>query len=76
MSLALEIDDIYQVKIGNEWFDIEDKSLVLDSYEFINNPKKEPLELDYIVHRGGESGICATGFRDRKSTRLNSSHTT
>lgn len=57
MSLAIDIDKVFKVLIGDEWHQVFDQSFLLDSYEYIWGETAE------MVHGGGNSGICATGFR-------------
>mgnify|MGYP001562613081 CR=1 FL=1 len=68
MSLAIDVDKISEVLIGQEWFTVEQHSFSLDSYEFLwyptgcrTIPKGEQAE-PIILHGGGNSNICATGF--------------
>jgi len=65
MSLAIDIDKVASVLLlDHKWYPVIDKSFVLDAYEFLwysskDARKKEEADL---VHGGGVSGICATGF--------------
>lgn len=63
MSLSIEVEKISRVKVGDFLFSIEPGSFSLDSYEYI--------EGDVCIHKGGNSGVCATGFifRDRYTRR-------
>jgi len=54
MSLAIEIGSVKSVLLGGTWHDVEKDSFTVDSYEFV--------EGENIVHGGGDSGLCATGF--------------
>jgi hypothetical protein len=60
MSLAIDIDKVSAVCIGGEWELVADASFFLDSYEFVWNRGGE--RRDRMVHGGGASGICSTGF--------------
>jgi hypothetical protein len=54
VSLAIKIDDVAEVLMAGEWHVVEAHSFDLDSFEFLHD--------DLLVHGGGNSGICATGF--------------
>ncbi|MGD9701985.1 MAG: hypothetical protein AB7Q42_04435 [Acidimicrobiia bacterium] len=72
MSLAIDVDTVSAVLLADGWHDVHDASFSLDSYEFVwsgksgvtvaqtekSNPDRDPI----LVHGGGQSGICATGF--------------
>lgn len=66
MSLALDIDKVTAVLLSDRrWYSVMEKSFVLDAFEFIF--KHEEDDDGEIVHGGGNSGICATGFRFKTS---------
>lgn len=62
MSLAINPDLVSAVMIGNKWFPVYKDSFDLDSYEFVI-PSESKADNDFIMHGGGNSGVCATGFR-------------
>lgn len=53
-SLSIDLDAVQSVLIAGVWYDVDDNSLNLDSYEFVWDGG--------LVHGRGSSGICATGF--------------
>lgn len=55
MSLYIDVDSVKSVLIAGQWYDVDDLSFDLDSYEF-------HYEND-LVHGGGQSCVCAVGFR-------------
>ena len=63
MSLAINVERVKAVLIGNEWLECRPGSFDLDAYEFgqgdITSREEDPF---HIVHGGGQSGVCATGF--------------
>jgi hypothetical protein len=59
MSLAIDVDEITHVLLADGWHEIEQGSFFLDSYEYVAGVNYE------LLHGGGHSGICATGFRFR-----------
>jgi len=54
MSLRIETEKVVAVQIGNEWHQAVPGTFDLDSYEFLHDGD--------LIHGGGESGVCATGF--------------
>jgi len=76
VSLAIDVEKVTEVLIGDCWFEVEPRSFTLDSYEFIEPPDEYDPELDhagmgrahwesqygFTLHGGGQSGVCATGF--------------
>lgn len=54
MSLSIDVASVTDVLLADGWHKIDDGSFNLDAYEF--------LEGDRVVLKGGQSGICATGF--------------
>ena len=75
MSLAIDVDTVVAVLLADGWHEVFDNTFSLDSYEFlwsgregasIQEARDDFDEYDAeIVHGGGESGICATGFAMR-----------
>lgn len=61
MSLAIDIDSVTGVLLADGWHAVKNASFILDSYEYLwgdGGPEGDPM----IVHGGGQSGVCATGF--------------
>jgi hypothetical protein len=64
MSLHIDIDQVHRVLLSDGWHEVLNDSFILDSYEYIWLPEDITTLLDAeVVHGGGRSGICATGFR-------------
>jgi hypothetical protein len=61
MSLNIDTDSITAVLLADGWHEIIPKTFRLDAYEFIEEGE--------IVHKGGQSGVSATGFnfQDRET---------
>ena len=62
MSLLIDVDQVTRVLIAGRWWDVADNSFTLDAYEYVwrhRGVDRAPL----VEHGGGESGVCATGFR-------------
>ena len=63
MSLAINIDKVNRVLLSDGWHDVYDESFTLDAYEYLWFPNEDTTSMDAeIVHGGGQSGVCATGF--------------
>jgi hypothetical protein len=65
MSLGIDVDKVVRVLLADGWHDVHDNSFTLDSYEYLwweggSGPRadRDPM----ILHGGGRSGVCATGF--------------
>ena len=54
MSLEINVDDVIAVLIGDTWYSVEDQSFNIDSYEFTWG--------ETLIHGGGHSGVCASGY--------------
>ena len=70
MSLLIDVDTVTSVLLADRWHAVESATFELDSYEFAwsgrTGVKVEDLDPDddpVLVHGGGQSGVCATGFR-------------
>lgn len=61
MSLAINPDFVVAILLADGWHDVTMGSFYLDSFEFVY-PDSDTGRMD-IAHGGGNSGICATGFR-------------
>lgn len=57
MSLNIDVDKVTEVLLADGWHTVADGSFDLDSYEFHHG--------DHVLHGGGRSGVCATGFTFR-----------
>ena len=55
MSLAIDTDQVTEVLLADGWHVVLGRSFETDSYEYVWDGE--------IVHGGGNSGVCATGFR-------------
>jgi hypothetical protein len=76
MSLGIDVDAVSRVLLADGWHDVAEKSFSLDSYEYlwsgfagleVKDLHTRPNEYGgtrdpMIVHGGGGSGVCATGF--------------
>lgn len=63
MSLAINIDKVGRVLLADGWHTVKDDSFAMDAYEFLWYPDEDTTIMDaQIVHGGGQSGICSTGF--------------
>ena len=77
MSLAIDVDLVTHVLIADGWHTVEERSFTMDSYEFMwsGAPGKTVADLQrdddaggrtyrdpMVLHSGGNSGVCATGF--------------
>jgi hypothetical protein len=60
MSLAINIDAVSAVLLADGWHQVADASFLVDSYEYID-PAYANDERG-LVHGGGQSGVCASGF--------------
>jgi hypothetical protein len=65
MSLAIEVDDVTAVLLADGWHTVANRSFAFDSYEHVWGAD------DQVMHRGGTSGICATGFAFTTRERIN-----
>jgi hypothetical protein len=59
MSIAIEIDGVKQVLLSDGWHIVGeneegDSTFALDAYEYLWG--------EQVVHGGGSSGVCSTGF--------------
>ena len=72
MSIAINPDKVTHIlladytadNLDSGWWKVEPETLYFDSYEFVYPPETPNGEYD-IVHGGGQSGVCATGFSFR-----------
>jgi hypothetical protein len=53
MSLYIDTEHVTRVLLADGWH--EARSFELDSYEFASGEE--------VIHEGGQSGVCATGFQ-------------
>ena len=73
VSLAIDVDKVFQVLLVDGWYRVANASFILDSYEYIwwPLPKEERVGKyanSELVHGGGASGICSTGFQFKTDT--------
>lgn len=54
MSLFIDTNTIRAVLLGDQWHDVKGGTFDVDSYEFQQD--------ETLVHGGGRSDVCATGF--------------
>jgi len=64
MSLGIDIELVSHVLLADGWHSVVDQSFTLDSYEYFSYDHNEPDDPDahHVLHSGGSSGVCATGF--------------
>ena len=74
MSLGIDIDLVSHVLLADGWYAVVDQSFTLDSYEYFSYDRNDPVDPDahHVVHSGGSSGVCATGFSFQVSPRQGS----
>jgi hypothetical protein len=65
MSLAIDIDDVRGVLLVDGWHEVEERTFRLDFYEYVEG-KSDPELPVQLVHSGGQSGVCETGFSFRE----------
>lgn len=58
VSLAINADLVSEVLLGGEWIRVRPHTFYLDSYEFMEDGDED----SFVLHAGGNSGVCATGF--------------
>lgn len=56
MSLLIDAKTITGVLLADGWHNVVPDTFGLDSYEYIYG------DYDHLMHGGGNSGVCATGF--------------
>ncbi len=54
--MRINTDAVTAVLIAGTWYEMDDGSFDLDSYEFMDG------EGGCCIHGGGASGVCATGY--------------
>jgi hypothetical protein len=66
MSLAIDPDSVTHVLLADSegWHEVDHGTFDLDAYEYVI-AHEGPLESGDILHGGGQSGVCATGFTFR-----------
>lgn len=62
MSLLIDPRRVNAVMVAGQWWDVQPESFDLDSYEYGTDDD----ELD-LLHGGGQSGVCATGYTFKDS---------
>lgn len=58
MSLYINAEQVTSVLLNDGWHEVKSGSFYLDSYEFAEDHTAGGL----LLHGGGNSGVCATGF--------------
>lgn len=67
MSLAIDTDTVTRVLLSDGWHRVANATFDLDAYEYLWSGQSEVRVVDsqhdaMVLHGGGQSGICATGF--------------
>lgn len=57
MSIWIDTNKVSAVLLADGWHKVDKGTFDLDAYEFHDN--------GHMIHGGGKSGICATGFEFR-----------
>lgn len=60
MSLAIDPGSVVAILLADGWHPVKRGTFDLDAYEFIQ-PGSTGND-DFIMHGGGQSGVCAVGF--------------
>lgn len=69
MSLVIDVDQVTEVLLAGGWLAVTDKSFTVDAYEYLWWPNERSRETGdpTLLHGGGNSGVCATGFSFKTS---------
>lgn len=59
MSLMIDPSTVIAIHLATGRFEVD--SFELDSYEYVQ-PHPNPDKDGFVLHGGGHSGVCATGF--------------
>ena len=70
MSLAIDITGVLRANVRGIWHDVGSykkngklvSSFYIDAYEFVEPYDNNGIPDHYLVHGGGHSDICPTGF--------------
>lgn len=65
MSLNIDTNHVGAVLLADGWHQVKPKSFDCDSYEFVECLRPSENGVGYhqtLIHGGGNSGVCATGF--------------
>jgi hypothetical protein len=66
MSLCIDVNAVSAVLLADGWHEVAHASFNLDAYEYAWSGDASLIGTNYLdmklLHGGGESGICATGF--------------
>ena len=73
MSLGIDPEKVTEVLLADGWHEVSDLDFTLDSYEYVE-PHPDPNRNPLVLHGGGASGICATGFRFNESVDEDGEH--
>jgi hypothetical protein len=63
MSLRIDPNKIFGALIAGEWISVDEGTFDIDAYEYI-----ESGDDGLVIHGGGQSDVCATGFTFRTTT--------
>lgn len=58
MSLLINAENVSAVLLADGWHYVKPKTFSCDSFEIAEDGSDEP----FMLHAGGRSGMCATGF--------------
>jgi hypothetical protein len=61
MSLEIDPEDVLKVLLADGWHEVVPGTFTLDAYEFVEHGQDG--ERDFVLHGGGDSGVCSIGFR-------------
>jgi hypothetical protein len=61
MSLEIDPEDVLDVLLADGWHEVLERSFTLDAYEFVESG-------GFVLHSGGNSGVCSTGFMFKTSS--------
>jgi hypothetical protein len=62
VSLEIEPEFVDAVLLSDGWHRVEGESFTLDAYEYVQH-NYDDADKDFVLHGGGRSGVCATGYR-------------
>lgn len=62
MSLAINVNRVKEVLLADGWHKVSLDSFGLDAYEYVDTEEGQKPDVSNILHGGGQSNVCATGF--------------
>lgn len=67
MSLAIDVEHVVSVLLGDGWHDVVDDSFDIDAYDFVSTmfldqQRRGDLVDGVILHEAGAGGTCPVGF--------------